>query len=69
MSGLAYSVLAITRSRWCWVAGALSSAILIFLALDKRLPMQAALQVYYVLMSGYGWWHWSREKQTQGCLP
>lgn len=68
VSGLAYSVLAVTRSRWCWVAGASSSAILIFLALGKRLPMQAALQVYYVLMSGYGWWHWSREKQTQGVV-
>jgi nicotinamide mononucleotide transporter len=59
--GLAYSVLAIKRSRWCWVAGGVSSAIMIYLSLDRRLPMQAALQVYYVVISAYGWWHWTRE--------
>jgi nicotinamide mononucleotide transporter len=65
---LAYSVLAIRRSRWCWVTGGLSSAILIYLALQARLPMQAALQVYYVVISAYGWWHWTREEEAQGTL-
>jgi nicotinamide mononucleotide transporter len=67
--GLAYSVLAIRRSRWCWVAGGVSSAIMIYLSLDRRLPMQAALQVYYVVISAYGWWHWTREADShQGTL-
>ena len=66
--GLAYAVLAIRRSRWCWVTGGLSSAILIYLALHARLPMQAALQVYYVVISVYGWWHWTREEEAQGTL-
>jgi nicotinamide mononucleotide transporter len=58
--GLAYVVLAARRSRWCWVAGALSSLILAWLALAARLPMQAALNAWYVAMSAYGWYHWSR---------
>ena len=66
--GLAYAVLAIRRSRWCWVTGGLGSAILIYLALDRRLPMQAALQVYYVVISVYGWWHWTREEVARGTL-
>jgi nicotinamide mononucleotide transporter len=66
--GFAYAVLAIIRSRWCWVAGGVSSAIFIYLSLSKRLPMQAALQVYYAVVSVYGWWHWTREEQTQGTL-
>lgn len=66
--GLAYSVLAIRRSRWCWVTGGLSSAIMIYLSLNARLPMQAALQVYYVVISVYGWWHWTREEEAQGTL-
>lgn len=66
--GLAYSLLAIRRSRWCWVAGGASSAILIWLAWQRQLPMQAALNVYYVAVSVYGWWHWSREQQAQGSL-
>jgi nicotinamide mononucleotide transporter len=57
---LAYLLLAYRRSRWCWVAGGVSSAIFIVLAARARLPMQAALQVYYVLMSVYGFQHWSR---------
>jgi nicotinamide mononucleotide transporter len=66
--GLAYSVLAIRRSRWCWVTGGLGSAITIYLSLNARLPMQAALQVYYVVISVYGWWHWTREEEIQGTL-
>jgi len=63
---LAYSVLAIRRSRACWLAGGLGSAILIHLAWQSRLPMQAALQVYYVAVSIYGWWCWTREEQVDG---
>ncbi len=63
---LAYSVLAIRRSRMCWLAGGLGSAILIHLAWQSRLPMQAALQLYYVVVSAYGWWCWSSEAQVEG---
>jgi nicotinamide mononucleotide transporter len=66
--GLAYAGLAIKRSRWCWVTGGLGSAIMIYLSLHARLPMQAALQVYYVVISVYGWWHWTREEESHGTL-
>ena len=59
-TGLVYSLLAVKRSRWCWVAGGTSSAILVYLAARARLPMQAALQAYYVAMAFYGFWRWSR---------
>jgi nicotinamide mononucleotide transporter len=58
--GLAYLLLAVRRSRWCWLAGGVSSAILGYLSVRARLPMQAALQIYYVAMSVYGFRHWSR---------
>jgi nicotinamide mononucleotide transporter len=58
--GFAYSVLAVRRSRWCWVAGGISSAILIYLSWGAKLPMQASLQAYYVAMAVYGFWRWSR---------
>jgi nicotinamide mononucleotide transporter len=57
--GLAYLLLAVRRDRWCWLAGGASSAILVYLSARARLPMQAALQVYYVAMSVYGFWYWS----------
>jgi nicotinamide mononucleotide transporter len=59
--GFAYSVLAIMRTRWCWVAAFISSAALIYLAWVARLPMQASLQAYYVAMALYGFWHWTRD--------
>jgi nicotinamide mononucleotide transporter len=61
--GIGYSVFAAFRSRWCWVWGALSSAILVYLFARARLPMQAGLQVFYVGMSGYGFYCWVRQEQ------
>jgi nicotinamide mononucleotide transporter len=66
--GLAYSVLAVKRSRWCWVTGGVSSAIFIYLSFSHRLPMQAALNVYYVIVSVYGWVYWTHEEDVQGTV-
>ncbi len=52
----------VKRSRWCWVTGGLASAIAIYLSAHARLPMQASLQVYYVVISVYGYWHWSKDQ-------
>lgn len=59
--GLLYAILAVRRTRWCWVAGGISSAVLVALAWKAKLPMQALLQGYYVGMAVYGFWHWSRD--------
>jgi nicotinamide mononucleotide transporter len=59
--GLAYSVLAVRRNRLCWIAGGTSSAILVYIFARQHLPMQSILQVYYVGMSIYGFWHWTRQ--------
>ena len=59
--GIAYLLLAVRRSRWCWLAGGASCAILVYLAAQKHLPMQSLLNLYYVGVSVYGFWHWSRD--------
>jgi nicotinamide mononucleotide transporter len=56
-------VLAVRRSRWCWVSGGLSSAILVYLFARARLPMQSALQMFYVAMSAYGFRSWVRHEK------
>lgn len=63
--GFAYSALAVRRNRLCWVAGGASSGILAALFAAKALPMQAVLQVYYVAMSVYGFWHWTRAGEVR----
>jgi nicotinamide mononucleotide transporter len=64
--GIAYSLLAVRRSRWCWVCGGLSSMILVYLSARARLPMQAALQAFYVVMSFYGFRSWVRHEKEAG---
>lgn len=66
LAGVCYALLAVRQSRWCWVFGALSSSVLVYLAFGARLPMQGALQAYYVAMSAYGFWHWSRQSGASG---
>ena len=57
--GVVYLIMAVKRTRWCWVAGGISSSIVIWLSAHRGLPMQAALNVYYVIVSVYGYWHWT----------
>jgi nicotinamide mononucleotide transporter len=55
---LAYVLFATRQSRWCWPAAGGSSAIYLLLFARAGLTMQAALQVFYVLMAVYGWVAW-----------
>jgi nicotinamide mononucleotide transporter len=68
LAGVAYVVLAARRNRLCWVAGAFSSALVALLSGFSGLPMQAGLNVFYVLMALYGWWAWTRSASA-GELP
>lgn len=64
--GVIYVLLILKRQRLGWIAGGLSSSIYVYLAARAHLPMQSALQAYYVLMSCYGWYSWTRAQQHEG---
>lgn len=66
--GAAYVVLAALRIRLCWIAGGIASALLGALSYVKGLPMQAGLNAFYIVMSVYGFWNWSRAN-VRGELP
>jgi len=68
LTGVAYAILAARRNRLCWIAGAISSALAALLSGLRGLPMQSALQVFFVGMSVYGWLSWTRSA-AQGELP
>ena len=68
LAGVAYVILAARRNRLCWIAGAVSSLLFTLLFALWALPMQAGLQVFYVGMSVYGWWSWTRSASA-GELP
>jgi nicotinamide mononucleotide transporter len=62
---LVYVVLAVPRSRWCWIAGGFGSLIYIWLFARARLPMQSLLQVWYVGVAVFGFLRWSQEGTTR----
>ena len=58
--GVAYLVLAMRQSVWCWPAAIVQVALSFVVFLDARLVMEAGLQVFYLAMALYGWHLWLR---------
>lgn len=56
--GVAYLLLAVRESLWCWYAAFFSTAIYLWLFWQVSLPMESALQLYYLVMAVYGWYQW-----------
>ena len=56
---IAYLVLAIRQSIWCWAAAIVSTSLYVVLMYDARLYMESALQLFYIAIALYGWWHWT----------
>lgn len=55
---IAYLLLAIKQSLWCWVAAFLSTLIYSIIFFDVSLLMDSALNIYYLIMAVYGWYSW-----------
>jgi len=57
---VAYLLLAIKESLWCWPAAFFSTAIYVYLFFDVNLYMESFLNLYYLLMAIYGWQQWHK---------
>lgn len=58
--GLVYLVLVIGQHRAAWLAALASTALYLYVFYGARLYMQAALQVYYIIIALYAWHAWRR---------
>ena len=56
-----YVILASRENIWCWFFGFIGVALLLVIYLDARLFSDALLQVFYLIMSVYGWIKWSQK--------
>lgn len=65
---VAYLLLAIRQNAWCWPAAILSAGLYLKLMFEAGLYLQSLLQVFYVGMALYGWWHW-RGGATRAGVP
>lgn len=64
--GLAYLLLAVRRSLWCWFCAFVSTAIYLVLFAQAKLYMQSALNVFYLAMAIYGFIEWRRGRSEGG---
>jgi len=56
--GLAYLWFAVRQNIFAWVTGLLTSALYIYVFFASKFYADMGLQVYYVIISIYGWWNW-----------
>jgi nicotinamide mononucleotide transporter len=63
---LAYLVLAMYKSMWCWVCAFISSVIYVVLMAKQGLLMDSLLNFYYVVMAVYGYVAWLAGKNESG---
>lgn len=69
LTGVGFLVLAVRENPWCWLFGGVSTLIFAILFWNAGLYMQSSLQVYYVGVAVYGWWHWRRGSDSGGQAP
>ena len=62
---IAYLLLAMKTSLWCWPAAFMSTLIYTLLFWQVALLMESALNVFYMVMAGYGYWQWRWGGETQ----
>jgi nicotinamide mononucleotide transporter len=58
LAAIAYLALAIRQNILCWLFAAISTAIYVVLFVEAKLYMESALNVFYLVMAGYGWLVW-----------
>ncbi|MDA0979288.1 MAG: nicotinamide riboside transporter PnuC [Proteobacteria bacterium] len=66
---IAYLLLAVRQHIACWYAAFISTAIFLHVFWSVQLYMESALQVYYLVMAVYGWWHWQQHQDAGTQLP
>jgi nicotinamide mononucleotide transporter len=56
--GLLYILFSIKQNIWCWPIGFITSALYIYVFFVTKFYADMGLQVYYLIVSVYGWYHW-----------
>lgn len=64
ITGFAYVILEIRQKRAMWIVGALSALMYIIVFYMASLNAAALLQLYYLIVSFYGWRKWGGESAS-----
>jgi len=66
--GLASVLLTVRQNIWCWPTGLIMVFLYIFIFYEARLYSDMGLQVVYVVLQIYGWYHWLHGGKDKGEL-
>ena len=58
MAGIIYVLLEIRQNIWLWPVGIVTSSVYIIVFFTSKFYADMSLQVYYVVISFYGWYVW-----------
>ena len=58
--GLANIYLTVRQNIWCWPVGVVMVSLYIYIFFDAKLYSDAGLNVFFLVMQFYGWYHWTR---------
>lgn len=61
LTGLLYLLLEIRQHRAMWVVGFLTSLVYVFVFFFSKIYADMGLNIYYVAISIYGFWQWTRK--------
>ncbi len=68
---IVYLFLSVKENIWLWATGFLTSFFYLIIFFDERLYADMGLQLYYLLISVYGWlvWKWGRYRSGRPKMP
>jgi nicotinamide mononucleotide transporter len=69
VTGIACVALTVRQSIVSWPVGIVSTALFLVLFVRAGLYADSALQVLYIVLGFYGWWHWLRGGPSRNHLP
>ncbi|MFA5647306.1 MAG: nicotinamide riboside transporter PnuC [Bacteroidales bacterium] len=58
VTGIIYLFLEIKQKIWLWPFGFVTSAFYVYIFFTSKFYADMSLQLYYLGVSLYGWWHW-----------
>ena len=66
ISALIYILLIAVENKWGWIFGIIASLVSVYLCFTGNLFLESGLNIFYVIIGFYGWYHWqygSKEKK------
>jgi nicotinamide mononucleotide transporter len=67
--GLISVYLTIKENIWCWPTGIIMVVLYIFIFYEVKLYSDMGLQIFYVFIQFYGWYHWLYGGKKKDDLP